>query len=191
MNVKLIAILLTIVLAGVALYAIVLPMFERGEEVGIEAVKTISLYSPAFKNGSYIPKKYALEGEDLSPPLEWSNIPEGTISYVLLVIDPDAPMGPFTHWVLYNIPATITRLPEGVPKTLKVEGVGLQGYNDYGRIGYGGPHPPKGSTHRYIFRIYALDTFLELEPGAKLREVLRAMEGHVLGYGELVGLYSR
>lgn len=193
MNYRVVIVVVVVLLVVVGLYFI-LPTLMRGRgEVKVEggALKSIIIRSEAFENGSYIPEKYSLEGGNISPPLEWSNVPEGTMSFVLIVVDPDAPMGQFTHWILYNIPGETRSIPENIPKTLEVEGLGFQGYNDYGKVGYGGPHPPRGSTHRYIFRIYALDKKLDLKPGATLEEILREMEGHVIAYGELVGLYSR
>ena len=188
-TVYIIVIVVAIALA-VGLFTTLTP--RRPREGGtVEAPKTIIVYSEAFENGGRIPKKYTKEGEDVSPPLRWSNAPEDTKCYVVVVVDPDAPMGPFIHWVLYNIPATVMSLPEGIPKTPVVEGIGMQGVNDYGEVGYGGPYPPPGTTHRYIFRVYALDTTLTIGPGARLEDVMRMMEGHVIAYGELVGTYSR
>ncbi len=143
-----------------------------------------------FANGERIPIKYTCDGEDISPPLTWEGQPEGVVSYVLIVEDPDAPMGTFTHWVMYNIPSKLTSLPEGVPKQGKTE-VGLQGINDFRRIGYGGPCPPPGKPHRYFFKLYALDSTLDLPPGARKRDVTKAMEGHVLAQAQLMGIYGR
>ncbi len=143
-----------------------------------------------FADGERIPVKYTCDGEDSSPPLSWEGQPEGVVSYVLIVEDPDAPMGTFTHWVIYNIPGELTSLPEGVPKKKETE-FGLQGVNDFRRIGYGGPCPPPGKPHRYFFKLYALDSTLDLPPGARKGEVLRAMEGHVLAQTQLMGIYGR
>lgn len=143
-----------------------------------------------FENNGTIPRKYTCDGEDLSPPLSWEGAPEGTVSYVLIVDDPDAPAGVFTHWVLYNIPASVTSLPEGVPKG-KETAYGSQGRNDFGDYGYGGPCPPKGKPHRYFFKLYALNTTLELAPGARKGEVERAMRNHVIGEAQLMGIYGR
>jgi len=143
-----------------------------------------------FSNNETIPKKYTCDGDDISPPLNWEGKPEGTVSYVLIVDDPDAPAGTFTHWILYNIPGDLNSLPEGVPQGKEVE-YGYQGRNDFGSYGYGGPCPPRGKPHRYFFKLYALDTKLDLPPGAKKGDVERAMKGHVIGEAQLIGLYGR
>lgn len=151
----------------------------------------ISISSNAFKEGDFIPAEYSCEGKDISPALSWEGIPDGTESIALIVEDPDAPMGTFVHWVLYNIPPEKTSLPEAVPKDETLSDGSMQGRNDFGRIGYNGPCPPPGKPHRYYFRIYALDTKLDLLPGASKAEVEKAMKGHVLAKGELMGRYSR
>ncbi|RMF84930.1 MAG: YbhB/YbcL family Raf kinase inhibitor-like protein [Nitrospinota bacterium] len=154
------------------------------------APATLALTSPAFKPGSPIPVRYTCDGEDLSPPLQWSNVPSGTKSFALVVDDPDAPMGTWDHWILYDIPATTTRLPAGIAATRRVPEVGTHGRNSWRRLGYGGPCPP-GGTHRYFFKLYALDTVLQLKPGATKKKLLRAMQGHILAQGELMGTYQR
>lgn len=151
----------------------------------------IKLRSPAFEDSGIIPKLYTCDGEDISPQLEWSGVPEDAVSLALIVDDPDAPMGTFVHWVLYNLPANITALPERMPSDAKLETGALQGKTDFGKKpGYGGPCPPAG-THRYFFKLYALDTNLPLEPGATKKQLLKAMEGHILSEGQLVGHYQR
>ncbi|WP_069808043.1 YbhB/YbcL family Raf kinase inhibitor-like protein [Vulcanisaeta thermophila] len=153
---------------------------------------SFTLISPAFKYGERIPRKYTCDGEDVSPPLQWSGTPQGTKSLVLIMEDPDAPIGLFTHWVLYNIPPTRNELPENVAKNPTVEGIGLQGINDFGRVGYGGPCPPRGhGPHRYFFRLYALDITLNLRPRASRNDVLNAIKNHVIGTAEYMGTYSR
>lgn len=157
-----------------------------------EGVKmSLKLISPAFKDGERIPQKYTCEGKDVSPPLEWSGVPEGTKSFALICDDPDAPMGTWVHWVVYNIPDTTNSLPEGVPKGNVVLGGISQGVTSFGWAGYGGPCPPRGPAHRYFFKLYALDTPLNLEPGATKEKLLKAMEGHILATAQLMGLYSR
>ncbi len=146
--------------------------------------------SSVFQNNTKIPVKYTCNGEDVSPPLTWKGQPESVVSYVLIVDDPDAPRGTFTHWVLYNIPGSLTSLPENVPKK-SVTDYGLQGRNSFGRIGYGGPCPPPGKPHRYIFKLYALDVKLDLGAGATKKQVLRAMEGHIISQTTLIGLYGK
>ncbi|MDK2383686.1 MAG: YbhB/YbcL family Raf kinase inhibitor-like protein [Candidatus Korarchaeota archaeon] len=143
-----------------------------------------------FANGERIPIKYTCDGEDISPPLSWEGQPEGVVSYVLIVEDPDAPIGTFTHWVMYNIPGKLTSLPEGVPKQKETE-LGMQGINDFRRVGYGGPCPPPGKPHRYFFKLYALESTLDLPPGARKRDVIEAMEGHVLAQSQIMGIYGR
>jgi len=150
----------------------------------------MEIASLAFKGGERIPAKYTCDGEDVSPPLSWSGAPKGTKTYALIVDDPDAPVGVFTHWVIFNIPASEGGLPENTPKKDKLPNGAVQGRNDFGRRGYGGPCPPSG-THRYQFHLYALDTQLALPPGATKRDVLKAMEGRILAKAELTGLYSR
>jgi len=148
------------------------------------------LVSAAFAGGGEIPVVYTCDGEDLSPPLEWGAAPDGTASYALVCEDPDAPVGNWVHWVAYNIPAGTTSLPEGAGNAEPAEHGMTGGTNSWGRTGYGGPCPPSG-THRYFFRLYALDTFLELDPGADAEALREAMEGHVLAETELMGRYSR
>jgi hypothetical protein len=151
----------------------------------------ISLTSKGFEDGKSIPMKYTCDGEDLSPPLSWGDLPEETKSLALIVDDPDAPMGTFTHWVLFNIPPDARSLPEGIPQREILETGGTQGKNDFKKIGYNGPCPPPGPAHTYRFRLYALDLELDLDPGASKRDVLKAMEGHVLAEAELKGKYGR
>lgn len=149
------------------------------------------LSSPGFEQGKEIPKRYTGDGEDVSPELVWNNVPEGARSFVLICSDPDAPVRTFIHWVIYNIPAESTRLAEGVPPDNEVAGGIRQGINDFRRIGYNGPKPPPGKPHRYFFRLYALDTVLDLEPGASAGKLAEAMAGHILAQAELMGIYGR
>jgi len=150
----------------------------------------IKITSPAFENEGMIPAKYTCDGEDLSPPLQCDTVPEGTKSIALISDDPDAPMGTWVHWVLFNLPADTRQLPEDIPPDKTLPNGAKQGTSDFGRIGYGGPCPP-GGTHRYFFKIYALDTELSLQAGARKRDLLKAMEGHILGQGQLMGKYKR
>jgi Raf kinase inhibitor-like YbhB/YbcL family protein len=155
----------------------------------------MELNSDAFDAGASVPEKHTCDGEDLSPALAWSGTPEGTASFVLIMDDPDAPSGTWVHWVLFNLPADGTTLEEGLPKTETVDGGVRQGacwgVNRFSRVGYHGPCPPPGQTHRYVFRLYALDTMLDL-PGRSTQEaVLSAAEGHVLAEAELMGTYGR
>ncbi len=149
------------------------------------------LSSSAFENNATIPKKYSGDGPDVSPPLQWTDPPAGTKSFALIGDDPDAPVGTWVHWVVYAIPADARGLPEAVPTKEELDNGAKQGTNDFHKIGYGGPAPPRGAYHRYFFKLYALDTELALGPGATKRELLKAMKGHVLAEVELVGRYRR
>ena len=148
------------------------------------------LTSTVFAPGESIPRKYTCDGEDISPPLRWSDPPQDTRSFALIADDPDAPRGTWVHWVLYNLPAETRALPEAVPPDADLPDGSRHGQNTWPRLGYGGPCPPSG-THRYFFKLYALDTVLDLKSGASKKALARAMQGHVLDQAELMGLYSR
>lgn len=150
----------------------------------------IKITSPAFEDGGLIPEKHTCDGMDVSPALGWDSGPEGTKTFALICDDPDAPMGTWVHWVLFNVPADVNELPESIPPERELESGARQGMNDFHKIGYGGPCPP-GGTHRYFFKIYALDTEIDLEVGATKSDLLMAMEGHILAEGQLMGKYSR
>ena len=151
----------------------------------------MQLTSSAFRQGEPIPDRYTCEGNDSSPDFSWSDAPSEAKSFVLILHDPDAPRANgFTHWVVYNIPAEVSRLPEAAPKQGRIDGLGMQGKNDAGRLGYVGPCPPSG-THRYFARLYALDATLALPPGATHAEVSNAMESHIIGECELMGTYTK
>jgi Raf kinase inhibitor-like YbhB/YbcL family protein len=152
---------------------------------------TIQLNSPAFTAGAAIPEKYTCDGENVSPPLNWSALPQGTKNIALIADDPDAPGGTWVHWVIYDIPVSLTGLPEGVLTSPDVAGIGTQGLNDFRKTGYGGPCPPKGKPHRYFFKLYALDAPLNLKSGANKAGVEKAMKGHILAQGQLIGTYGR
>ena len=152
---------------------------------------SMQVTSSAFEPNGLIPKKYTCDGEDLSPPLRWSDPPSGTQSFALLSDDPDAPVGTWVHWVLYDLPAGTRELTEGLPAAKALPDDAKQGMTDFGRVGYGGPCPPPGPFHRYFFKLYALDTRLNLPPGQTKRQLLKAMEGHALAQGELIGRYKR
>ncbi|WKZ46984.1 MAG: YbhB/YbcL family Raf kinase inhibitor-like protein [Anaerolineales bacterium] len=155
---------------------------------------SLTLTSDAFANGATIPAKYTCIGKNISPALAWNDPPAGTKSFALIMDDPDAPAGTWVHWVLYNIPPETRSLAENLPVTGKnvPEGQGspFVGKNSWGDIGYGGPCPPSG-THRYFFKLYALDETVGLLPGADKGQLLKAMEGHILAQGELVGTFSK
>src|SRR5689334_9978527 len=150
---------------------------------------TLRLTSPGFAENGMIPPKYTCDGKNMSTPLAWSGAPSGTKSFALIVHDPDAPPGDFTHWVLYDLPASANNLPENVLKENRAQG-GAQGMNDFGKVGYGGPCPPSG-THRYVFTLYALDAQLGLAPRASRAQVEAAIKGHLLAQTELTGKYGR
>lgn len=146
--------------------------------------------SAAFDEGAMIPRQYTCDGEDVSPPLTWTSAPDRTESLAIICDDPDAPMGTWVHWVLFNIPKDTEELMENVPPRDSLPNGAIHGTNDFRKLGYGGPCPPSG-THRYYFKLYALDTKLDLEPGVTKEELLKSMEGHVLAEGQLMGRYAR
>jgi len=150
----------------------------------------MELTSSAFTEGNLIPGKYTCDDIDISPPLKWSKAPAGTKTFALICDDPDAPMGTWVHWVLFNLPDSISELPENIPAVKTLPSGARQGRNDFGNIGYGGPCPP-GGTHRYYFKIYALAKELNLEAGVTKSELLTAMEGNILSEGQLMGKYKR
>jgi Raf kinase inhibitor-like YbhB/YbcL family protein len=148
------------------------------------------LTSPAFTQGNVIPTQYTCDGRDISPALAWGDPPEGTKSFALIMDDPDAPGGTWVHWVLFNIPPEARGLPEDLPRDAQFADGSLNGNNSWNRLGYDGPCPPSG-THRYFFKLYALDILLDLPSGTKKLQLTPAMEGHILGQLELMGIYFR
>ncbi len=150
----------------------------------------LDIKSTAFGEGDLIPKQYTCDGADVSPQLSWSQPPEGTGSMVLICDDPDAPMGTWVHWVLYGLSPDTLEISENIPDDREVLGGAKHGVNDFHKYGYGGPCPP-GGTHRYFFKLYAVNTVVDLDPGATKDEVLDAIKGHVLAQGQLMGRYSR
>ncbi len=151
----------------------------------------LKLKSTSFENGGTIPKQFTCDGADLSPALEWSEAPANTKSFALIADDPDAPVGTWVHWVLWNLPASAHGLPEGVAKRTQLEGGATQGPNDFRKTGYGGPCPPPGKAHRYFFKLYALDGTLKLATNSTKVDLERAIEGHVLAQAEWMGRYGR
>lgn len=149
------------------------------------------LTSTSFTNGGDISKKFSCDGGDVSPAFSWSGAPQGTQGLVLMGDDPDAPGGDWTHWVLYDLPAGTSSLPENLGKLEQPATGGHQGKNDFGKIGYGGPCPPPGKPHRYFFKLYALDRELNLKSGASKKEVEQAMRQHILAQAEWMGKYGR
>ena len=152
--------------------------------------KIMEIKSSSFNNEDMIPSKYTCDGQNISPPLSWSNTPEKTKSFALICDDPDAPVGLWVHWVIFDIPANINSLPEKTSRQEEIAGLGKNGKNTSGNWGYDGPCPP-GGTHRYYFKLYALDTMLNLIPGLTKDELLKAMKGHMLAEAQLMGRYKR
>lgn len=150
-----------------------------------------TLTSSAFQEGAIIPTMHTCSGQDVSPPLQWSAPPKGTQSFALIMDDPDAPIGTWVHWVIFNIPGHTSQLPKGVPPKKSLPTGEQQGVNDFKRIGYGGPCPPPGKPHRYYFKVYALDASLKLQPGGTKAEVLAACQNHILGETHLMGRFGR
>lgn len=152
----------------------------------------IQVVSTAFHEGEAIPVQYTCDGENVSPPLRWGSIPKNSQSLALICEDPDAPSGPFVHWLIFNMPPIVSDLPEALPTTeTLVESGSIQGRNDFDQLGYMGPCPPPGRPHRYFFRLYALDTKLDLRAGATKHEFERAIKGRILAEGHLMGTYKR
>ena len=186
---------LAILVAVVCAYALtVIPIKQRIPmlEIVEGTSKMIDVSSGNFKNGGVLPIRYTLMGDDVSPQLSWSNVPKGAKSLMVVMYDPDAPKGIFIHWLIYNIPVNLTGLPENIPKRAVVEGFGVQALNDFNRVGYNGPYPPSGETHRYVFMVIALDVpKLDVPAGSSAWSVLKAAEGHVLAYGYTYALFKR
>ena len=196
--IKMSPIVLIVVMALIIVIAVTYYSYTLRQEIGgnifaqliREAKVEFTLESQVFENNTEIPVKYTCDGANLSPPLKWSGAPVETKTYVLIVFDPDAPRGLFIHWIIYNIPSEISELKEGIPQE-NIVSEGLQGINDFGYIGYGGPCPPRGSKHRYVFLLFALDKELELNGGAGLNDVINNIRGHIIAYAKLVGVYGR
>ena len=150
----------------------------------------LEISSTAFSEGEMIPTRYTCDGPDVSPDLSWSGVPDAAKSLALICDDPDAPMGTWVHWVLFNIPSNASGLPAEIPSDDTLENGARHGTNDFGRLGYGGPCPP-GGTHRYYFKLYVLDTELNLDSGVTKDQLLDAMKGHILAEAQLMGTYSR
>jgi len=150
-----------------------------------------TLSSSAFSSGGEIPTQYTCKGPDTSPALEWTGAPPHTASFALIMDDPDAPAGTWVHWVIWNVPAGTHALPADVPKRDQLPDGSQQGRNSFRKIGYNGPCPPGGATHRYFFRLYALDAKLQLSPGASRSDLDVAMNGHTLGHAEYMGTFHK
>jgi Raf kinase inhibitor-like YbhB/YbcL family protein len=176
----------------VSLLAILAAYPPQGtNQIKLKKGETImEIRSSAFNEGAFIPSKYTCDNLNISPPLEWSHFPSETKTFAIICDDPDAPMWTCVHWLLFNIPGNVVNLPENVPGAEILENGARHGRNDFGKNGYGGPCPPRG-THRYYFRIYALDSELEQGPGITKKELLKAMKDHILASGEFMGRYQR
>jgi Raf kinase inhibitor-like YbhB/YbcL family protein len=166
------------ILASIFLMTTVITTYGQGQ---------LNVTSSVFTQGGAIPANYTCAGKNVSPPLTWSNAPKGTKSFAIIMDDPDAPMGVWVHWVLYNLPASVTQLKEDF-KIEEIKAVG--GKNDYGSATYRGPCPP-GGQHRYVFKLYALDKILEVVPGMTKRTLEEVMRGHILAEGKLIGTFSQ
>jgi Raf kinase inhibitor-like YbhB/YbcL family protein len=151
----------------------------------------MDLKSSAFQSGADIPRKHTCDGTDLSPPLRWENAPAGAKSLALITDDPDAPVGTWVHWVIYDLPAGSKELAEGIATSENLSSGAKQGINDFRKVGYGGPCPPPGPAHRYFFKLYALDVETKLKPRATKRQLLDAMKGRILAEAQLMGRYGR
>jgi len=149
------------------------------------------LTSSAFASGTAVPDKYTCKGEDISPPLEWSGAPDKVATYAIVMDDPDAPSGTWVHWLIWNFPPSGSSMSADTPRLRNFDDGGRQGRNSFGKIGYNGPCPPPGQTHRYFFRIYALDQKLDLQAGATRAQLDAAMKGHVLAQSEYMGTFHR
>lgn len=162
-------------------------MLSPVQQQALRAPKSVGIRSVAFQHGKQIPREFTGFGDDINPPLEWTAVPSQTQTLAIVMDDPDAPGGTFTHWTLWNLPPRIEALESGA-KVVPLGGV--QGRNDFGTTGYRGPKPPSG-THRYVFRLFALDKFLDLPPDAPVDDVWRQLSTHVLAWGEIVGTATR
>ena len=168
------------------LFSVVTPSGQQEAQI-----MSFHVTASAFPAEGTIPKKFTCDGPDVSPPLAWGGAPPGTQSFALIMDDPDAPVGTWVHWVLYDLPANTKELAEGVAKQEQLSNGARQGRNDFRKIGYGGPCPPPGKPHRYFFKLYALDKKLDLKAGASKAEAESAMKGHILAQAELMGRYGR
>ncbi|EEF57031.1 YbhB/YbcL family Raf kinase inhibitor-like protein [Pedosphaera parvula] len=156
-----------------------------------QGTNTLKLSSASFSDGQPIPEKYTCEGKNFSPPLSWNGGVPGTKTFALTCVDPDAPGGTWTHWIIYNLPENVTELPENISKVEAPPSGGRQGVNSFHKVGYSGPCPPRGQTHHYIFEVYALNEQLQLKSKASRKDFEAAIKGHVLARGRLVGTYQK
>ena len=179
---------------GIALLTALLFALDLGSAFSAAETKggaSMELKSSAFQNGADIPVKYTCDGKDISPPLSWVNVPGGTKALALIADDPDAPVGTWVHWVIYDLPADAKELPEGIATTETLADGSKQGVNDFRKTGYGGPCPPPGTAHRYYFKLYALSAPTEVKPRATKQRLLQAIKSYTLGEAQLMGRYKR
>ena len=181
---------IVILCMGIPFAAALLLAPARTETFSSETEFTMNLTSPAFTQGQPIPVKFSCKGADVSPALTWDEPPAGTKSLALIMDDPDAPMGTWVHWVLFNIPTSAHEWPENTPTDANLPNGAVQGLTSARSVGYHGPCPPSG-THRYFFKLYALDIKLDLTSKADKQAVLNAMQGHILAQAELMGTFSK
>ncbi|HEV2492928.1 MAG TPA: YbhB/YbcL family Raf kinase inhibitor-like protein [Terriglobia bacterium] len=185
---------LSLILAGtgsVVLYVCGSTPTTNASGVSDSSPAALALRTSAFKPGGDIPAKFTCAGPNISPALDWGEPPSGTQSFTLIMDDPDAPSGTWVHWVVYDLPASTRRLPEGVKKGDALKSGGQQGVNDFGDAGYGGPCPPPGKPHRYFFKLYAVDKPLGLAAGVRKPQVESTLKGHILAQSELMGRFRR
>ena len=174
--------------AGLVLVLVAGLNVASGQGRGDNSVKVTS---SAFASGAMIPQQYTCKGDDVSPALDWRGAPADTVSFAVIMDDPDAPRGTWVHWVMWNIPASAHSVPQGVAKQDQLDDGSRQGRNSDSNVGYNGPCPPMGQTHRYFFRVYALDAKLDLAAGAERSALDAAMKGHVLAQGEYMGKFHK
>jgi len=194
MNRKWILLALVVIAVLVALVMVVRAVARRKQaEVPVQVEGALTLSSPNFENGGTIPAVYTCDGEDISPALVWDNVPDGTRTFALIMDDPDAPIGTFTHWLICEMPGTARSLPEQVPTggEISTPTRAVQGRNGFDKTGYGGPCPPRGKAHRYYFTLYALDETLDMPPGFSKHQLRAAVKGHILAEVQLMGRYAR
>ena len=187
-----IIILISFVLCGCKQEEKTVPEKKEEQTVRPERKDTINMEikSPAFENEGMIPSEYTCDGKNISPQIKWENIPDHTKSLALICDDPDAPAGDWVHWVIFNIPPDVTELEENIPLSKELKNGAVQGLNDFRKNGYGGPCPPSG-THRYYFKLFALDKMLAPDANAKKQDLLDAMQGHILAQAQIMGKYKR
>jgi Raf kinase inhibitor-like YbhB/YbcL family protein len=164
---------------------VIVLLFSVSLSKEVSGMAALQVTSPAFQNNGNIPRQYTCDGKDINPPLMIANCPQGTKSLALICDDPDAPGGGWVHWVIWNIDPSVKEIKEAIVPQGAIEGM-----NDFGRHRYGGPCPPSG-THRYFFKVYALDTMLNISTNASKADLEKAMKGHILAQGQLIGLYKR